>query len=688
MKKQLAVSLLLVLVLCVSVIAVATADTDLSVLSLKELEQLQTDIDNAYKAYHKPTDSQKNAVLTATQNETHKYYSQKSIEVSGWAWYDSEYTYTRDWDFYTLKTHLDYKDSDKRSRQAKIYAEVYNKDGKYIVSYLKTDDTVILDERSDYRDVLWFSTPKAMINKTTNIDFSTYTIQELNNFSKKVQKEIDTNHTVSQNEANVILSLTKSDLEQYFLKKNYELKSYAWYDSEYTYSKDWDYYWLETHVDYKTNASSSQKTDKLYSEVCKIGGSYELVYLKMGGTVIKDRKNELATSSESGIPRYSWAGKEETKVADNQPEMTPQIIYVTPEPATEVTPQIVYVTPEPVKGLFSVNVTEMSDEQLEEAALAIQKEQRARIKTKIKLDKTELAVAIGKNDKITASVIDLPEGEKAPKFSWASSDSKIVTCNNGNIKGVSGGTALVTCSATLADGTEIREDCSVRVIVPVQSIASGSKTLKINGGQSVQLEITVKPENASDKTMTYISSDENVVTVDQVGKVTGVGKGTAKITIQTADGSNKSVTVSVTVEDRRISKMVAKRVVYTGIGNAEAMDVYTSDGSEYDKRKFHAYGYMQKEFNVVREGEWTTKDDGNTWHVEGLLLQHKIYGGYYLFKFDVRFDGTNYLMENGWRESAGQLKWLENKDPSKWNEDDLSNLEFNTCFVVSPSLIK
>ena len=79
---------------------------------------------------------------------------------------------------------------------------------------------------------------------------------------------------------------------------------------------------------------------------------------------------------------------------------------------------------------------------------------------------------------------------------------------------------------------------------------------------------------------------------------------------------------------------------------------------------------------------------GNIWHVEGLLLQHKIFKGYFLYKFDVRYDGKNYYMENGWLENASSLKWLESKDPSKWGEADLSNLDFYSCFVVSPGLLE
>ena len=108
-----------------------------------------------------------------------------------------------------------------------------------------------------------------------------------------VQKEINENHSVSKNVSGMILTLTKSELEQYCLKENIEIKSYAWYDSEYTYLRDWDYYSLETHVNYITESNTSQQKATLCSEVCFINDNYEFVLLKMGDTVILDKRDAL-----------------------------------------------------------------------------------------------------------------------------------------------------------------------------------------------------------------------------------------------------------------------------------------------------------------------------------------------------------------------------------------------------------
>lgn len=65
-------------------------------------------------------------------------------------------------------------------------------------------------------------------------------------------------------------------------------------------------------------------------------------------------------------------------------------------------------------------------------------------------------------------------------------------------------------------------------------------------GANETLTATVAPTNATDKTVTYKSSDTSVATVDSTGKVSGVKAGTADITVTTKDGS-KTAKCTVTV---------------------------------------------------------------------------------------------------------------------------------------------
>ena len=84
-------------------------------------------------------------------------------------------------------------------------------------------------------------------------------------------------------------------------------------------------------------------------------------------------------------------------------------------------------------------------------------------------------------------------------------------------------------------------------IVPVSQITLNKAETSISVGNSETLTATVAPENATNKALTWASSDEDVATVAPDGTVTAVKVGTATITATAADGSGKSATCTVTV---------------------------------------------------------------------------------------------------------------------------------------------
>lgn len=83
--------------------------------------------------------------------------------------------------------------------------------------------------------------------------------------------------------------------------------------------------------------------------------------------------------------------------------------------------------------------------------------------------------------------------------------------------------------------------------VNVTSITLSSTTMNLEVGQTGTLTATVTPDNATDKTVTWTSSDKNVATVDKDnGTVTAVGEGTATITATAANGKKDTCKVTVT----------------------------------------------------------------------------------------------------------------------------------------------
>ena len=84
-------------------------------------------------------------------------------------------------------------------------------------------------------------------------------------------------------------------------------------------------------------------------------------------------------------------------------------------------------------------------------------------------------------------------------------------------------------------------------VVAVTSIALNKTSLSLKEGESETLVATVSPDNATDKTVTWSSTNTSVATVDQSGRVTAIKEGTATITAKAGD---KTATCAVTVKKK------------------------------------------------------------------------------------------------------------------------------------------
>lgn len=83
--------------------------------------------------------------------------------------------------------------------------------------------------------------------------------------------------------------------------------------------------------------------------------------------------------------------------------------------------------------------------------------------------------------------------------------------------------------------------------VKVQMISFEPKTMSLLAETTGQIVAKVLPDDAADKTLQWSSTDAKVATVDQTGKVTGVGGGSTQIKAIAADGGGAQTTLTVTV---------------------------------------------------------------------------------------------------------------------------------------------
>lgn len=82
--------------------------------------------------------------------------------------------------------------------------------------------------------------------------------------------------------------------------------------------------------------------------------------------------------------------------------------------------------------------------------------------------------------------------------------------------------------------------------IAVTGVTLDPNKATVDVGKTQQLTATVSPDNATDKTVTYKSSDDTIASVDGKGLVTGVKAGSVTVTASTKDG-NKQATSDITV---------------------------------------------------------------------------------------------------------------------------------------------
>jgi|GEM_PF-2541354 len=135
--------------------------------------------------------------------------------------------------------------------------------------------------------------------------------------------------------------------------------------------------------------------------------------------------------------------------------------------------------------------------------------------------------------------------DATPKISYSSSNSSVATVNTfGRVSAISGGTAKITITA---DGVSKTISITVKdKIIPTDIDIELSETT-VYIGTPVIIGATVLPANAEEQTITYTSSNKSVLTVNELGRVTGIAEGTSTVTLQ-AGSIKKNISLKVEKE--------------------------------------------------------------------------------------------------------------------------------------------
>lgn len=161
--------------------------------------------------------------------------------------------------------------------------------------------------------------------------------------------------------------------------------------------------------------------------------------------------------------------------------------------------------------------------------------------TDILLNKSTLSLNVGDSATLTANVAPVNATNK--KVNWSSSDKKVANVSDGTVTAVGIGEAKIT--VTTVDGNKTAS-CTVKVLpVPVTGVSLNQSTMSLKVGDTGALTAKVEPSNATNKAVSWTSSNTSVATVSN-GTVTAKSVGETTVTVTTADG-NQQAACTVTV---------------------------------------------------------------------------------------------------------------------------------------------
>ena len=159
------------------------------------------------------------------------------------------------------------------------------------------------------------------------------------------------------------------------------------------------------------------------------------------------------------------------------------------------------------------------------------------------LDKSSATLTEG--DELTLTATVNPDNATNKNVTWSSSDPSVASVSNGKVTALKAGKATITVKTDDGGKTATCEVTVNAKVYPVASVSLDKTSAELTEGDELTLTATVNPDNASNKNLTWISSDNSVASVVD-GKVTAIKAGKATITVKTDDGG-KTATCEVTV---------------------------------------------------------------------------------------------------------------------------------------------
>jgi uncharacterized protein YjdB len=174
-------------------------------------------------------------------------------------------------------------------------------------------------------------------------------------------------------------------------------------------------------------------------------------------------------------------------------------------------------------------------------SVATVQQQNPIVPTSITVSPASVNVNVNRTTTLNATV--LPSNAANKSVTWSSANTAIARVNSttGVVTGVANGTVAITAT-TVSGGLQAQS--TVTVLTPVSGIQVTPTSVTVAVGVNAQLVATVQPATASNKTVSWLSQNVSIATVNSSGQVRGVRRGTTTV-LATAGAYSASIRVSV-----------------------------------------------------------------------------------------------------------------------------------------------
>ena len=248
-----------------------------------------------------------------------------------------------------------------------------------------------------------------------------------------------------------------------------------------------------------------------------------------------------------------------------------------------------------------------------------------------------------------------PSDAADKSVTWTSSNPAVATVSStGLVTAVANGTTTITCKTNSGAKTKTATITVNIPIVPTGVTLNKTSAILTTKGETVQLKETVAPSTATDKSVTWTSSNPSVATVNSSGVVTAVASGTTTITCKTNSGA-KTATATIDVSLMYVS-VVKKQTVADGVYAIRPATATNYAVGLYQNGNWNNNNVLLHEYSIGNDFQkWEITYQGDGYY----RIKNAGYDKYLNVNGGTKSSGTNVtIYEEGGNGVSSDQRWI------------------------------